>query len=187
MLQTQNNCHINTATRTIFLGDEIDEKSMSYIQFYLLNLIQVDDEKDSKEKGYKREPINIYINSYGGSVQDMWGLVDIMLNSTTPIHTYCTGYAYSAGFKIFLAGSKRFCYKHSMFCYHQLYRWSEGKYQDLVEQRELTDAWQKEIEDYVAERTNMTKKLLKDIKVKKKDFFMRAEDAVEYGIVDEIL
>lgn len=50
MLQTQNNCHINTTTRTIFLGDDIDEKSMSYIQFYLLELIHADDEKDSKEK-----------------------------------------------------------------------------------------------------------------------------------------
>lgn len=118
MLQTQNNCHINTTTRTIFLGDDIDEKSMSYIQFYLLELIHADDAKDSKEKDFKREPIKMYINSHGGSVDNMWGLIDIMLHSKTPIHTYCTGYAYSAGFKIFLAGSKRYCYKHSMFCYH---------------------------------------------------------------------
>jgi ATP-dependent Clp protease protease subunit len=187
MLQTQNNCHINTTTRTIFLGDDIDEKSMSYIQFYLLELIHADDEKDSKEKDFKREPIKMYINSHGGSVDNMWRLIDIMLHSKTPIHTYCTGYAYSAGFKIFLAGSKRYCYKHSMFCYHQLSSWIAGKYQDLVEEREFVDTRQKEIEDYVADRTNMTKKLLKDIKIKKKDFYIRAEDAIEYGIVDVIL
>ena len=186
-MQTQDNCHVNAATRTIFLGDDIDEKSMSYIQFILLGMIHSDDEKDSKEKDFERKPIKMYINSHGGSLHDMWGLVDIMLNSKTPIHTYCTGYAYSAGFKIFLAGAKRYCYKHSMFCYHQLYSWSEGKYQDLVEERELVDAWQREIEDYVANRTNLTKKLLKEIKIKKKDFYMRAEDAVEYGIVDEIV
>ena len=70
MLQTQNNCHINTTTRTIFLGDDIDEKSMSYIQFYLLELIHADDAKDSKEKDFKREPIKMYINSHGGSVDN---------------------------------------------------------------------------------------------------------------------
>ena len=75
MLQTQNNCHINTTTRTIFLGDDIDEKSMSYIQFYLLELIHADDAKDSKEKDFKREPIKMYINSHGGSVDNMWGLL----------------------------------------------------------------------------------------------------------------
>lgn len=53
--------------------------------------------------------------------------------------------------------------------------------------KELIDTRQKEIEDYVADRTNMTKKLLKDIKIKKKDFYIRAEDAIEYGIVDVIL
>lgn len=74
-----------------------------------------------------------------------------------------------------------------MFCYHQLSSWIAGKYQDLVEERELIDTRQKEIEDYVADRTNMTKKLLKDIKIKKKDFYIRAEDAIEYGIVDVIL
>ena len=74
-----------------------------------------------------------------------------------------------------------------MFCYHQLSSWIAGKYQDLVEEREFIDTRQKEIEDYVADRTNMTKKLLKDIKIKKKDFYIRAEDAIEYGIVDEVL
>ena len=74
-----------------------------------------------------------------------------------------------------------------MFCYHQLSSWIAGKYQDLVEERELIDTRQKEIEDYVADRTNMTMKLLKDIKIKKKDFYIRAEDAIEYGIVDVIL
>ena len=91
--------------------------------WYLLYQIQEDDEKDEKEKDYNREPIKLYINSYGGSIYDMWGLIDVILNSKTPIYTYCTGYAMSAAFKIFLAGHKRYCYKHSIFMYHQMSCW----------------------------------------------------------------
>lgn len=61
----------------------------------------------------KRDPIKLYINSCGGTIYDMWALIDAIQNSKTPIHTYCMGYAMSAAFDIFLAGHKRYCYKHS--------------------------------------------------------------------------
>lgn len=117
----------------------------------------------------------------------MWGLIDIILNSKTPIYTYCTGHAMSAAFKIFLAGHKRFCYKHSTFMYHQISFWRSGKYQDLVEDREEMDWLNKKIEEYVIDRTNLTKDDIKEIREKKKDFYIHSDKAVKYGIVDEVL
>jgi ATP-dependent Clp protease protease subunit len=143
--------------------------------------------KKKKKKNFTREPIKIYINSYGGSVYDMWALIDIMLNSKTPIHTYCTGYAMSAAFKIFLAGHKRFATKHATFMYHQMSCKRHGKYQDLVEDREQMDYLQKSIEEYVVERTNLTQADMDDIRDRKKDFYIHSKDAVKLGIVDEII
>ena len=126
--------------------------------------------KKKKKKNFTREPIKIYINSYGGSVYDMWALIDIILNSKTPIYTYCTGYAMSAAFKIFLSGHKRFATKHATFMYHQMSCKRHGKYQDLVEDREQMDYLQKSIEEYVVERTNLTQSDMDDIRERKKRF-----------------
>lgn len=112
--------------RIIYLANDIRNISIGYTNAYLLSLIEKDDKGEAKEKEYKREPIKIYINSYGGNLYDMWSLIDIILNSKTPIYTYCTGYAMSAGFKIFLAGHKRFVSKHATLLYHQLSGWTGG-------------------------------------------------------------
>ena len=81
------NVFINTDKRLFYLSDDINSETIGQLCFYLLNIIQEDDEKDEKQKDFKREPIKFYINSNGGNVYDMWGLIDIMLNSKTPIHT----------------------------------------------------------------------------------------------------
>lgn len=71
--------------------------------------------------------------------------------------------------------------------YHQMYCWRDGKYQDLVEDREEDDWLNKQIEEYVINRTNFTKNVIDDIREKKKDFYIHSDEAVKYGIVDEIL
>ena len=177
----------NTNKKIFFLGDDIDNDSIGELTWNLLHQILDDDEKDKKEKDYKRDPIKLYINSYGGSVYDMWGLIDVIQNSKTPIYTYCTGYAMSAAFQIFLTGHKRYCYKHSTFMYHQLSHAFGGKFQDLVEDMEEVSRQKKMIEDYVLSKTKLTKDDLRNIKEKKIDFFISSDKEIEYEIVDEIL
>ena len=65
--------------------------------------------------------------------------------------------------------------------------WRSGKYQDLVEDREEMDWLNKKIEEYVIDRTNLTKDDIKEIREKKKDFYIHSDEAVKYGIVDEVL
>jgi len=187
MSSTRDNTYTNIEKRTFYLSDEVDNESVGKLLWDILYQIREDDNKDEKEKDYKREPIKLYINSYGGSVYDMWGLIDVILNSKTPIYTYCTGYAMSAAFKIFLAGHKRYCYKHSTFMYHQMSCWLSGKLQDIKENREEMDRLNTQIEKYVIERTKLTKDDIKDIREKKKDFYIHSDMAVKYGIVDEVL
>lgn len=186
-MSSRDNSYENTDKKTLFLSDDVDNESIGKLTWSILQQIQEDDEKDEKEKGYKREPIKLYINSYGGSVYDMWGLIDIILNSKTPIYTYCTGYAMSAAFKIFLAGHKRYCYKHSTFMYHQMSCWLSGKLQNIEEDRKEMGNQNTKIEEYVIDRTNLTKDDIKEIREKKKNFYIHSDEAVKYGIVDEVL
>ena len=187
MSLTKDNTYINCENRIFYLSDYVDNSSIGQLCCSLIFQLQEDDKKEAKEKDFQREPIKLYINSYGGSVYDMWALIDIIINSKTPIHTYCTGYAMSAAFKIFLAGHKRFCTKHATFMYHQMSYGKEGKYQDLVEDRVQTDYLQKIIEEYVIERTKLTQSDIDDIREKKKDFYIHPQDALKFGIVDEII
>lgn len=186
-MSSKDNTYTNINTRTFFLSDDVDNESVEKLIWDMLYQINEDDEKDEKEKDYKRDPIKLYINSCGGAVYDMWALIDVIRNSKTPIYTYCIGYAMSAAFNIFLAGHKRYCYKHSTFMYHQIHCKRSGKYQDLVEDRVEMDNLNKLIEDYVLERTKLKKEEIADIREKKKDFYIHSDKAIEYGIVDEVL
>ena len=71
--------------------------------------------------------------------------------------------------------------------YHQISCWRQGKYQDLVEDRKQMDFLQKTIEEYVIDRTKITKADLDDIRERKKDFFISPQNALKWGIIDEVL
>lgn len=178
---------INTDKRLFYISNDVDNETIGKMAFNLLFLLQSDDEREAKEKEFKREPIKIYVNSFGGSVYDMWALVDIILNSKTPIHTYCTGYAMSAACKIFLAGHKRFISKHATLLYHQMGCWAGGKYQDAVENMEQMAYLQNMIEDYVATRTKMTMDELKKIRETKYDYYIQPDEAIRLGFADELI
>ena len=187
MGSTRDNTYTDANTRIFYLSDNVDNESLGKLIWSILLIIKIDDEKEEKEKNYKREPIKLYINSYGGEVYDMWGLINVILNSKTPIYTYCTGYAMSAAFEIFLAGHKRYCYEYSTFMYHQMNCSRQGKYQDIVEDRDEMDWLNKMNEEYVINRTKFDDTIIKEIREKKRDFYIHSNKAVEYGIVDEIL
>lgn len=185
---TSRSCVFSSSEKRFFyLYGEINARNCADIAYDISMINFEDDEKDDKEKDYKRKPIKLYFNSFGGSVYDMWLLVDSIMASRTPVYTYCTGYAMSAAFIIFLAGHKRFMSPHATLMYHQIYCWRSGKYQDLVDDREQTDHLNEMIEDFVVERTGLTKDDLLNIREKKRDTYFSAKEAEELKIIDEIM
>lgn len=173
--------------RIIYLSDDVESTTIGEINSYIISLIQEDDEEDERHKDYRRTPIRLYVNSYGGSVYDMWSLIDIIEQSKTPIYTYCTGYAMSAGFKIFLAGHKRFASRHATFLYHQLSGWAKGHFSFMENRMEEYKRQQGLIEEYVSERTKIKPEQLKDIREKKHDWYISSEEAMKLGIATDFL
>ena len=181
-----NNIYVNTDERLFYLNDSIDNASLGKICFNLLYLLRQDDKKEAEQKNYTRQPISIFVNSFGGSVYDMWALVDIIENSKTPIHTYCSGYAMSAGFIIFLAGHKRFVTRHATLMCHQLSMWDNGKLRDMQQVMEEREQNQRDIENFIMKQTKITQEKLDEVRVKKIDWYIKSTDVEKLGVAEVI-
>lgn len=187
MSSTKENVYANSDNRIFYLSDEIDNSSMGFLCYCILNIIENDNRKEKNKKNFVRQPIKFYVNTNGGNVYDMWSLIDIIINSKTPIYTYCTGYAMSSGFAIFLAGHKRFASKHATFMCHQIKQYFHASYQDCLECIEESNYLQKNLEEYIISRTKITQKYLDNIRKNKKDMYIHIDEALKLGIIDEII
>lgn len=164
------NVLLNKDTRLFYLSDDIDNDTIGKMCFHILSILKHDDEDESEKRDFKREPIQLYINSYGGSVHNMWTLIDIIQQSKTPIYTYCTGYAMSAA-----------------FMYHQMHCIRSGKYQNMIEDRKEMDYMNQQIENYIMERTKISEERIREIREKKIDVYIHPNEAKELGIIDDII
>ena len=165
--------------RIIFFGTEVDSYSANVIQAQLLYL-------DSTEQG---KDISIYINSPGGSVYDGLGIYDTMQYVSCDVSTICTGMAASMGSVLLCAGTKgkRFALKHSRVMIHQPMGGVAGGTQatDMeITTREIVKLKQ-ELYTILAEHSgNAYDKIYADAD---RDFWMTAEEAKNYGMIDEVL
>jgi len=155
---------------------EINEDDMRLTKIYALHDIE-----------YKLKPIKIYIDSYGGSAYQCFGLLSVMKSSKTPIHTIVTGCAMSCGFMMLISGHKRFAHELSTSLYHQVSSVAWGKLKDMEQDLEETKRLQKIIENITLDRTTISKSKLKEVFEQKIDWFMSAEEALKLGVVDEII
>lgn len=168
--------------RIITLGDINEENTNDIIQF-IHEINQVDAGKNEE----KREPIKLIVNSYGGDVYRGFGVVDAIQNSITPVHTVCYGAALSMGFVIMAVGHHRSASKHSTFMYHEIV-WSLSEEKLSSHKREVDEG--KRIMDIydsiLLDCTNLTKKQLDIVKKEHRDWYMSAEEALSYGVIDEV-
>jgi ATP-dependent Clp protease protease subunit len=177
--------------RNLYFSEQVDQKSIGELT---RNIIEINDD-DKILKGvyklhgldYTPQPIKIYIDSYGGKVYQCFGLLSVMGKSKTPIHTIVTGCAMSCGFMILISGHKRFGYELSTPLYHQVSNSVSGKIKDHEENLEEMRRLQELLERITLDKTKITKKKLKEIYEGKKDWYMSVEEALELGVVDELI
>jgi len=163
--------------RIIFLGTPIDDGVANLIMAQLLHLESEDPEKD----------IYVYINSPGGSITSLFAIYDTMKYIKPDVATVCMGLAASAGAVILAGGTpgKRYSLPHARVMLHQPAGGAEGTSKDIEIQAKLITDMRHQINGLLAE---FTKKDIDQISVDTdRDFWMTAQEALEYGIVDEVL
>lgn len=163
--------------RIIFLGTGINDQVANIVQAQLLFLASTDDKKD----------IQIYINSPGGSVYAGLGIYDTMQFIKPDVATICTGIAASMGAVLLCAGEKgkRSGLPHSRVMIHQPSTGTQGQASDIEITARETVKLRKELYDIIAKHTEQTyEKINED---SDRDYWMRADEAKEYGMIDEVL
>jgi ATP-dependent Clp protease protease subunit len=163
--------------RIIFLGTAINDQVANIIQAQLLFLQSLDSKKD----------ITLYINSPGGGVYAGLGIYDTMELITPDVATICTGMAASMGAVLMVAGAKgkRSALPHSRIMIHQPMGGAEGQASDIeITAREIMKL-KEELYQIIAKHSGQTyDKVYAD---SDRDYWMKAEEAKAYGMIDEIL
>ena len=163
--------------RIIFLGTEVNDYTANVLQAQMLYLDSVDNGKD----------ISIYINSPGGSVSAGLGIYDTMQFINCDVQTICTGMAASMAAVLLVAGAegKRSALPHSRVMIHQPMGGAQGQASDIeITAREIQKL-KKELYTIISDHSHQPfDKVWAD---SDRDYWMTAQEAKEYGMIDEVL
>ncbi|MCC6907602.1 MAG: ATP-dependent Clp protease proteolytic subunit [Phycisphaerales bacterium] len=163
--------------RVVFLIGEINYSSAARVMMQMLYL-------DNQKKG---QDINLYVNSHGGTVDDTLAIYDTMQFLSADVATYCIGRAYSGGSIILAAGTKdkRYILPHAKVMIHQPLGGVGGQAEDIKIQAEQIIKSKRMLAEVLASHTGQSvEQVLAD---SERDKYFSAEEAKNYGLVDEVL
>ena len=163
--------------RIIFLGTPIDDTIANLIMAQLLHLESDDPDKD----------VYLYINSPGGSITSLFAIYDTMQYIKPDVNTVCMGMAASAAAVILAGGAagKRFCLPHARVMLHQPHGGAQGQASDIEIQARLIVQMREQLNEILSKHTGQNiEKVSSDTE---RDFWMTADEAHGYGVVDSIL
>ncbi|MBW4583116.1 MAG: ATP-dependent Clp endopeptidase proteolytic subunit ClpP [Tildeniella nuda ZEHNDER 1965/U140] len=163
--------------RIVFLGQQIDADLANLVVAQLLFLDAEDPEKD----------IYVYINSPGGSVSAGMGIYDTLRHIRPDVSTICVGLAASMGAFLLSAGTKgkRMSLPHSRIMIHQPLGGAQGQATDIEIQAKEILYHKQRLNEMLAEHTGQSiDRIQEDTE---RDFFMSAEEAKDYGLVDQVI
>jgi len=163
--------------RIIFVGTPIDDIVSNLIIAQMLFLQMEDQEKD----------IELYINTPGGSVTAGLAIYDTMQFVKPAVNTYCVGQAASMGAVLLAAGAtgKRFALPHARIMIHQPWGGVQGAASDISIQAQEILRLREKLEEILSAHTKQPLEKIK--KDSDRDYFMSADEAKAYGIVDQVI
>lgn len=177
----------NPMERKLYLKETVDEKSIMPLIESIHKINDDDAEKEKEYNGWIREPIKLYIYTYGGVCYAGFALIDAIRASKTPVHTIVLGTAMSMGIFIFASGHKRFIGEHATLMYHDI-AISTGLNSEMTEgiKIELAEGLrlQKMGVQFLTEYSLVEESMVQDYINRKADWFISAEEALRLKIAD---
>ena len=175
----------NPMERKLYLKELVDEKSVMPLIEAIHRINDDDAEKEKEYNEWEREPIKLYIYTYGGVCYAGFALIDAIRASKTPVHTIVLGTAMSMGIFIFNAGHKRLIGEHATLMYHDVSlhldnEMTEGIKIELAEGLRL----QKMGIQFLTEYSLVEESVINDYINRKADWFIPAEEAIRLKIAD---
>lgn len=169
--------------RSVFITNELTMDHANSV-FEILKFWNNIDEMDEVPVE-ERKPICIYINTPGGDLDAVFSIISSIKVSKTPVYTYTIGTAYSGGFFIGICGHKRFGFPYSSFMFHEGSAMDGGDAHKFIQRVEFYKAQLARLKKVVLENTKITPDEYSERK--NNDWFMNPEEAIRYGVIDEIV
>ena len=162
--------------RIVFLGTAIDDTVANLVTAQLLHLESEDD-----------KPINLYINSPGGEMTGLFAIYDTMQFIGAEVSTICIGQAASAAAVLLAAGApgKRFALPNARVLIHQPHGGAQGQTTDIELAAKEMSFMRERMNEILAERTGQSLERIKSDT--DRDYILRGEDAVAYGLIDSVI
>lgn len=170
-------------SKNVVLGGDIDNNSIMKCVESIFEIIEFNDAYEDPNA-----PINIIMNSPGGSVYDGFALIGIMETSPIPIHTYAYGQIMSMALPIFVSSHFRWCSPYTTFMYHNI-AWDTGYEKIEWHRQELKEGerLQKLYNEVLHKRTKLPKTAMDDVIKTKSEWYFSPNEAKKYKVVDRII
>lgn len=169
--------------RTIFITDEIDQAHANSVFEIIKFWNDVDEMEEIPVE--QRQPIRIYINTPGGDLEATFTIISSIKISKTPVYTITTGTGYSGGFFIGICGHKKFGLPYSSYLFHEGSSMDGGDAHKFIQKAEFYKVQLNRLKEIVISNTKISNKMYE--KIKKDDWFVDAEEALKYGVIDKII
>tara|TARA_B100000085_G_C18496401_1_gene493520 strand:- start:73 stop:732 length:660 start_codon:yes stop_codon:yes gene_type:complete len=175
--------------RVIGLYSNVEDEKIAELTQAILYLNETNKMRDKEKEETK--PIEFYINTYGGSADDMFAMYDVMrqVQQDTEIHTIGVGKVMSAGTLLLAAGTKG-KRKIGRNCRVMIHNVAAGNFGTLPNLTNELEAIQRLQDDYISamvENTKFTRKKLEKLLNEKVNIYLDADEAVKYGLADEVI
>jgi len=172
--------------RTIYLTEDVSDDIMFKADYFIDKIVRYD-----KKSGVVRpDPIKLIINSYGGSIYDGLGLIskiEYLQENGYEFHGEVSSYAMSMASAILQVCKCRYARRYSTILYHTPLSGMQGTLSDLQTSMDETHRLWELMKSISLKHTKMTAEFLDSMYDRNKDFYMTPQQALEYGIIDEIL
>lgn len=172
--------YVNEQDRIYYVDTPIGESTLDLVKF-ILKCNREDTGKPIEE----RKRILIMIDSPGGSVEVLGSVIGAMKISKTPVWTCCYCTAYSAAADLLACGHKRFAFPQTSIMFHAGSACYSGTQNEVDKAKKFFDGIGKRINDEVYSRTKFDAKTIK--KMKTDDVYLTEEDALKFGVIDEVI
>lgn len=173
----------NLKKRKIILNDYISDMIVESVIMQIFRFNEEDEENGLSAD--ERQPITIFLNTGGGQLDIGLTLCNVMKKSVTPIHVVALGTAASMGSLILMAGKKRYAYEYTDILIHDGSMNVGGTTSQVKDLMKFQEEKEKQIKEFILNNTKITSE--KYDEMFRKEWWMTAQTALEYGIIDEII
>lgn len=165
--------------RIVYLSGEVNEHTIGMVIAQLISLANTN----------KEQPIDLIVSTYGGSVDEMFSLYDVIKYLPCPIRTLGLGKVMSAGVLLLASGAKgeRRIGRRARIMVHAIHGHSAGTVFDQDNELEETKRMQRSMVECLIKETSMSKEEVEKIMLSRQDYYIDAEKALQLGIVDKII